>query len=130
MLKRNATVGLLLGLIAAISIALGGSASAYLYKKPAGHDCGKATLIGGFGGPPPSNVPRDAIPQVDTFIDRGTISCGAARRVMKEFEDSAIHAADGKGASPAGWKCGFSASLKAQSCTNKRHVEIATRSST
>jgi hypothetical protein len=126
MLKRYATVGLLLGLIAAISTPFVNSASGYLYKKPTGHDCGKATLIGGFGGPRPSNVPLDALPQVHTFVDRGTISCGAARQVMKEFEKSFEQpGAAGKGIAPAGWKCAFSASLKAQACTNKRHVEIS-----
>lgn len=126
MLKRYATTGLLLGLIAAITVALGSSASAYLYKKPTGHDCGKATLIGGFGGPAPSNVPRDAVPQIHTFIDRGTIACATARKVMQEFEKSFEQpGAVGKGVSPTGWKCAYSASLKGESCTNKHHVVIS-----
>ena len=56
MRKRPFATGLLLGLAALILI-LATTASAYLYKKPAGHDCGKATFTGGFGGPLPSNVP-------------------------------------------------------------------------
>jgi hypothetical protein len=123
--KRYAATGLLLGLGAAISIALSSSATAYLYKKPAGQDCGKATFIGGFGGPHPSNVSAKAIPQIHTFVDRGTISCATARRVMNQFEKSFFQPGGaGKGISPAGWKCGFSSSLKAQSCT-KQHVVIS-----
>lgn len=125
MLKRYAATGLLLGLSAAISIALSSPASAYLYKRPAGQDCGKAALIGGFGGPRPSNVSAKAIPQVHTFVDRGTISCAAARRVMDQFEKSFLQPGGaGKGISPAGWKCGFDASLKGQACT-KRHVLVS-----
>jgi hypothetical protein len=118
-----ATTGLLLGLAALILI-LATTASAYLYKKPAGHDCGKAPLIGGFGGPPPSNVPANARPQVHTFIVKGTISCATAKQVMSSFERS--DAGTGKGVSPTGWKCGFSAKLKGQSCTNAaKHVVIS-----
>ncbi len=126
MLKRCMTAVPLLGAIATATIGVASPASAYLYVKPAGHDCGKATLIGGFGGPRPSNVPLNAVPQVDTFVDRGTISCATARRVMSEFEKSAIQpGANGKGVSPAGWKCAFSASLKGQSCKNGKHVVIS-----
>lgn len=124
MLKR-VTTGLLLGL-GILTMILAASASAYLYKKPAGHDCGKAAVVGGFGGPAPSNVPANAIPQIDTFIHRGTISCATAKRVMNTFEKSfARPGASSKGISPAGWKCAFSSSLKGQSCTNARHVVIS-----
>lgn len=123
MLKRYATTGLLLGLAAAILI-VATTASAYLYKKPAGHDCGQATIIGGFGGPSPSNVPANARPQVDTFIVKGKISCSVAKQVMNKFEKSFV-TSPGKGGSPAGWKCGFSAKLKGQSCTNSKHVVIS-----
>ncbi len=126
MLKRYAATWLLLGSIAAISIAASSPASAYLYKKPTGHDCGKATIVGGFGGPPPSNVSANAVPQIDTFIDRGTISCATARQVMARFEKSFFEPGGaGKGISPAGWRCGFDSSLKSQACTNKRHVVIS-----
>jgi hypothetical protein len=123
MCKRPFATGLLLGLAALILI-LAATASAYLYKKPAGHDCGKATLIGGFGGPAPSNVPADARPQVDTFIVKGKISCAVAKQVMDKFEKSFV-TSPGKGVSPTGWKCGFSAKLKGQSCTNSKHVVLS-----
>jgi len=123
MLKRYATTGLLLGLAASILI-VATTASAYLYKKPAGQDCGKAGFIGGFGGPAPSNVPADAKPQVDTFIVKGKISCATAKRIMSSYEKSAI--GTGKGVSPAGWKCGFSAKLKGQSCASAaKHVVLS-----
>jgi hypothetical protein len=125
MLKRYAVTGLLLGVAGLILIAVT-TASAYVYKKPAGQDCGKATVIGGFGGPRPSNVPTNAIPQVDTFIDHGKISCASAKHTMGAFEKSfAQPGAAGKGISPTGWKCGFSAKLKGQSCANAKHVVIS-----
>src|SRR5271166_7123532 len=102
MLKRYATTGLLLSL-AALVLIVATTASAYLYKKPAGHDCGKVTFTGGFGGPAPSNVPKNAVPQIHTFIVHGSISCATAKRVMASFEKSAT--GTGKGVSPAGWKC-------------------------
>jgi hypothetical protein len=123
MRKRPFATGLLLGLAALILI-LATTASAYLYKKPAGHDCGKATLIGGFGGPAPSNVPADAKPQIHTFIVKGKISCAVAKQVMDKFEKSFV-ASPGKGVSPAGWKCAFSAKLKGQSCTDSKHVVLS-----
>ncbi|HEV2975021.1 MAG TPA: hypothetical protein VGX69_08505 [Solirubrobacteraceae bacterium] len=124
MLKRYVGAGLLLGL-GALALTVVTSASAYLYKKPTGHDCGKGTLIGGFGGPAPSNVAKNAIPQVHTLIDRGKISCTKAKRVMSAFEKSfLLPGASTKGVSPVGWKCGFSKSLKARSCTNSKHVVI------
>jgi hypothetical protein len=123
MRKRPIATGLLLGLAAMILI-LATTASAYLYKKPAGHDCGKATLIGGFGGPAPSNVPADAKPQIHTFIVKGKISCAIAKQVMDEFEKSFV-TSPGKGVSPTGWKCAFSAKLKGQSCTNSKHVVLS-----
>jgi hypothetical protein len=125
MLKRYAATGLLLGLAATIMI-LATTASAYLYKKPAGHDCGKVTFTGGFGGPAPSNVPKNAVPQIHTFIVKGTISCAKAKQVMSSFEKSFFTpAGTGKGISPAGWKCGFNAKLKGQSCTNAKHVVLS-----
>jgi hypothetical protein len=125
MLKRCAATGLLLGLGALILI-MTSAASAYVYKKPTGKDCGKAAIVGGFGGPRPTNVAANAIPQVDTFIVRGTISCATAKRVMNRFEKSfAQPGATSKGISPAGWKCAFSASLKGQSCSNSKHVVIS-----
>jgi hypothetical protein len=123
MRTRPLATGLLLGLVALILI-LATTASAYLYKKPAGQDCGEATLIGGFGGPAPSNVPADAKPQVHTFIVKGKISCAVAKQVMDKFEKSFV-TSPGKGVSPAGWKCGFSAKLKGQSCTNSKHVVLS-----
>jgi hypothetical protein len=123
MRMRPLATGLLLGLAALILI-LATTASAYLYKKPAGHDCGRATIIGGFGGPSPSNVPANARPQVDTFIVKGKISCAVAKQVMDKFEKSFV-TSPGKGVSPAGWKCGFSARLKGQSCTNSKHVVLS-----
>jgi hypothetical protein len=122
MLKRYATTGLLLGL-AALVLIVATTASAYLYKKPAGHDCGKVTFTGGFGGPLPSNVPKDAKPQIHTFIVHGSISCAKAKQVMSSFEKSAT--GTGKGVSPSGWKCGFSKALKGQQCTNAKHVQIS-----
>jgi hypothetical protein len=125
MLKRYATTGLLLGFAAAILI-VATTASAYLYKKPAGKDCGEATIVGGFGGPSPSNVPANARPQVDTFIVKGKVSCATAKQVMDKFEKSFAQPGAGtKGVSPAGWKCAFSAKLKGQSCTNSKHVVIS-----
>lgn len=125
MLKRYAATGLLLGLAALILIAVA-TASAYVYKKPAGKDCGKAAIVGGFGGPRPTNVAANAIPQIDTFIEHGKISCASAKRVMNTFEKSfAQPGAATKGISPAGWKCAFSAKLKGQSCTNAKHVLIS-----
>jgi hypothetical protein len=125
MLKRYATTGLLLGFVASILI-VATTASAYLYKKPAGKDCGQATIVGGFGGPAPSNVPADARPQVDTFIVKGKISCATAKQVMSKFEKSfAQPGATAKGISPTGWKCAFSAKLKGQSCTNSKHVVLS-----
>jgi hypothetical protein len=133
MLKRRATTGLLLTLAALIlilattaSVILATTASAYLYEKPAGQDCGKAAIIGGFGGPSPSNVPADARPQIDTFIVKGKVSCATAKQVMDKFEKSfAQPGAASKGISPAGWKCAFSKKLKGQSCTNAKHVVIS-----
>ena len=62
MLKRDATTGLLLGLAASILI-VATTASAYLYRsRPVS---GQATIVGGFGGPAPSNVPADAKPQIE-----------------------------------------------------------------
>jgi hypothetical protein len=125
MLKRYAATGLLLSLVALILIAAT-TASAYLYKKPAGHDCGQATVVGGFGGPAPSNVPANARPQIDTFIVKGKISCATAKQVMVKFEKSfAQPGAASKGISPAGWKCAFSKKLKGQSCTNSKHVVLS-----
>jgi hypothetical protein len=126
MLKRYAATGLLLSLVALILIAATTTASAYLYKKPAGHDCGEATVVGGFGGPTPSNVPANARPQVDTFIVKGKVSCTTAKQVMSKFEKSFAQPGAGtKGISPAGWKCAFSAKLKGQSCTNSEQVVIS-----
>jgi hypothetical protein len=124
MLKRYAATGLLLGL-GALVLTVVTSASAYLYTKPAGHDCGKGTFIGGFGGPAPSNVAKNAIPQVHTLIERGTISCAKAKQVMSAFEKSFFQpGASSKGVSPAGWKCAFNKSLKGRSCTDSKHVVI------
>jgi hypothetical protein len=120
MRKRPFATGLLLGLAALILI-LATTASAYLYKKPAGHDCGKATLIGGFGGPLPSNVPRGSKPQLHTFIVRGAISCAKAKRVMESYEKSFdTSAGAAKGKSPAGWKCAFSKQEGGDECTSSR----------
>jgi hypothetical protein len=125
MFKRYAATVLLLGLAALIPIAAT-TASAYLYKKPAGKDCGEATIVGGFGGPSPSNVPANARPQIDTFIVKGKVSCATAKQVMDKFEKSFAQPGAGtKGISPAGWKCAFSAKLKGQSCTNSKHVVIS-----
>jgi hypothetical protein len=125
MFKRYVTTVLLLGLAASILI-VATTASAYLYKKPAGKDCGEATIVGGFGGPSPSNVPANARPQVDTFIVKGKVSCATAKQVMDKFEKSFAQPGAGtKGISPAGWKCAFSAKLKGQSCTNSKHVVIS-----
>jgi hypothetical protein len=122
MLKRPFATGLLIGLVALI-LTLATTASAYLYKKPTGRDCGKVTFTGGFGGPAPSNVPKNAVPQIHTFIVHGSISCATAKQVMATFEKSAT--GTGKGVSPAGWKCGFSKKLKGQQCTNAKHVAIS-----
>jgi hypothetical protein len=126
MIKRCAATGLLLVLAPMILIAAT-TASAYVYKKPAGQDCGKAAVIGGVGGgPPPANVPSNAIPQIDTFIVKGKISCATAKQVMVKFEKSfAQPGAASKGISPAGWKCAFSEKLKGQSCTNAKHVVLS-----
>jgi hypothetical protein len=125
MLKRPLATGLLLSLAALILI-VATTASAYLYKKPPGKDCGKVTFTGGFGGPLPSNVPKNAKPQIHTFIVHGSISCATAKRVMATFEKSFYTPAGGsKGVSPAGWKCGFSKKLKSQQCTNSKHVQIS-----
>jgi hypothetical protein len=125
MLKRHAATGLLLTLAALILI-LATTASAYLYKKPAGQDCGKAAIIGGFGGPSPSNVPADARPQLHTFIVKGKVSCATAKQVMDKFEKSfAQPGAASKGISPAGWKCGYSKKVLGQECTNAKHVAIS-----
>jgi hypothetical protein len=122
MFKRRLASGLLLGLIALMLVA---TASASTYKKPAGHDCGKVTITGGFGGPLPANVPKDAVPQVHTFILKGKVSCATARSVMAKFEKSfQLPGAGTKGISPTGWKCQFSAKLKGQECTNSAHAEI------
>ena len=125
MLKRRAATGLLLSL-AALILVLATTASAYLYKKPPGHDCGKVTFTGGFGGPRPSNVPANAEPQVHTFIVGGKISCAMAKHVMATFERTFNTPAGGsKGISPAGWKCGYSKKVLGQECTNAKHVEIS-----
>jgi hypothetical protein len=125
MLKRHAATGLLLGL-AALILTLAATASAYKYKKPAGRDCGKVTFSGGFGGPSPSNVPKDAVPQIDTFIVHGKISCASAKHVMAQFEMSInTPAGGGKGVSPAGWKCGYNKKVSGQECTNAKHVAIS-----
>jgi hypothetical protein len=124
--KRPFATGLLLGLAALILI-LAATASAYLYKRPPGHDCGKVTFTGGFGGPLPSNVPVNAKPQVDTFIVRGNISCAKAKRVMASFEKTVNTPTGGsKGISPAGWKCGYSKAVLGQECTNvAKHTEVS-----
>jgi hypothetical protein len=125
MLKRHATPGLLLAL-AALFLVLAATASAYTYKRPSGQDCGKATVIGGFGGPRPTNVAANAVPEIHTFIHRGTISCAKARNVMTAFEKSFLApGAAGKGISPRGWKCAFNASLRGQACSNSKHVLIS-----
>jgi hypothetical protein len=125
MLKRRAATGLLLSL-AALILVLATTASAYLYKKPPGHDCGKVTFTGGFGGPRPSNVPVNAEPQIHTFIVAGKISCATARHVMATFERTFNTPAGGsKGISPTGWKCGYSKKVLGQECTNAKHVEIS-----
>ncbi len=124
MLRRLATIGLLLS-FATLTLVV--TASAYTYKKPAGKDCGKTTFSGGFGGPPPSNVPKNAKPQIDTFVVRGSVSCATAKRVMAAFEKNSNTPAGGAtGRSPAGWKCGFSKQEKGQECTNaSTHAVIA-----
>lgn len=125
MLKRHAATGLLLGLVALI-LTVAATASAYKYKKPAGRDCGKVTVTGGFGGPLPSNVPKNSVPQIHTFIIRGNISCASAKHVMASFEMSInTPAGGGKGISPAGWKCGYSKKVLGQECTNTKHVAIS-----
>ena len=125
MLKRCVATGLLLALASATMIVVT-AASAYVYTKPTGQDCGKAVVVGGFGGPRPSNVPVTSTPQIDTFIHHGSISCTKAKKVMDSFEESfARPGSDGKGISPAGWKCAFSAKLKGQACTNSKHVLIS-----
>jgi hypothetical protein len=122
MLKRRLATSLLLGLAVLV---LAATASAYTYTQPAGHDCGKVTFTGGFGGPLPSNVPKNAVPQVHTFILKGKTSCGTARHVMASFEKSFQQPGAGtKGISPAGWKCAFSKSLKGQQCTSSKHAEV------
>jgi hypothetical protein len=125
MLKRRAATGLLLSL-AALILVLATTASAYLYKRPPGHDCGNVTFTGGFGGPRPSNVPTNARPQIHTFIVKGKISCTMAKHVMATFERTLNTPGDGsKGISPAGWKCGYSKKVLGQECTNAKHVEIS-----
>jgi hypothetical protein len=126
MRKRPFATGLLFGLAALILI-LATTASAYLYKKPAGHDCGKVTFTGGFGGPAPSNVPANARPQIHTFIVHGHISCAKAKQVMASFEKSFNTPTGGsKGKSPAGWKCGYSKAVLGQECTSAaKHVEVS-----
>ncbi len=125
MFKRCTTTGLILGFAALIMI-LATTASAYLYKKSTGHDCGKVTFTGGFGGPLPSNVPKNAQPQVHTFIVHGKISCARAKQVMASFEKSFYTpAGGGKGVSPAGWKCGYSKKLEAQQRTNAKRVQVS-----
>jgi hypothetical protein len=123
MLRRLATMGLLLGLV----LGLATMASAYKYKKPAGRDCGKVSFSGGFGGPAPSNVPKNATPQIHTFIVRGKVSCAQAKKVMSEFEKSFNTPAGGsKGVSPAGWSCGYSKKEGGQECTNSSsHAVVA-----
>jgi len=124
MLKRLAAVGLLLSL-AGLILVLATAVSAYLYKKPPGRDCGKVTFTGGFGGPLPSNVPKNAVPQVHTFIVHGKISCASAKHVMAQFEMTInTPAGGGKGISPSGWKCGYSKKVLGQECTNAKHVAI------
>lgn len=125
MLKRGVATGFVLGLVALCSV-MSATSSAYTYEKPSGQDCGKATLIGGFGGPRPTNVAANAVPQIHTFVHRGKISCANARKVMSAFEKSFLQpGAAGKGVSPAGWKCAFNASLRGQACTNSKHVLIS-----
>jgi hypothetical protein len=120
MRKRPFATGLLLGLVALILV-LATTASAYLYKKPAGHDCGKATFTGGFGGPLPSNVPPGSKPQLHTFIVRGTVSCTKAKQVMANYEKS-FYTSTGatKGKSPAGWHCAFSKKESGDECASSR----------
>jgi hypothetical protein len=118
MRKRPFATGLLLGLAALILI-LATTASAYLYKRPPGQDCGKAAFTGGFGGPRPSNVPTNANPQIDTFIVRGHISCAKAKQVMTSYEKTINTPTGGsKGIAPAGWKCGYSKTALGQECVN------------
>jgi hypothetical protein len=123
MFKRLTMASLLLSLAV---LALAATATAYKYKKPAGHDCGKATFSGGFGGPPPSNVPKNATPQLDTLIVHGKISCAQAKHVMATFEMSFNTPAGGsKGISPSGWSCAFSKKEGGDECTNPSHTTIA-----
>jgi hypothetical protein len=124
MFKRFTITGLLLGLAL---LALVPTASAYTYKKPAGHDCGQATFSGGFGGPSPSNVPKNALPRLDTFIVHGRISCTQAKHVMGSFEKSFNTPAGGTtGVSPAGWRCGFNRPVGRNECVNSSsHARLA-----
>jgi len=101
------------------------TASAYLYKKPAGHDCGKVTFTGGFGGPLPSNIPKNAEPQIHTFIVKGSISCAKAKQIMSSFEKSAVGNRQRRSRRPAG-SAASAPSSRAQSCTNAaKHVVLS-----
>ncbi len=123
MAKRGLASGLLLGLAVLV---IASTASAYTYKKPAGKDCGKATYTGGgFGGPLPANVPKNAAPQVNTFILKGHVSCAAAKHVMTSREKGFLTPGVGtKGVSPKGWKCAFSKKLAGQSCSDSAHATV------
>lgn len=81
-------------------------------KNPSGHDCGKVTT-GGFGGPLPTGVPKNARPEEHAFILRGHVSCAIAKSVIQTFDRGSTTGPT----SPPGWKCAFKRSAHRNVCT-------------
>jgi hypothetical protein len=68
----------------------------FKYIKPKGQDCGMPMFAGGFGGPPPTGIPKGSKPSLDVFAVSHA-SCSLAKQVYNEVGKT--------GNPPAGWTC-------------------------
>ncbi len=71
-------------------------------------DCGKLTVVSGFGGGLPKGVPVGSKPQLHGFRVSGTIACKSVLRVLDAFEANSSDAAKLSDPPQPGWSpCNF-----------------------
>jgi hypothetical protein len=96
--------------IAAVALAAGSvlSVDPAVASASALKDCGKLSVVGGFGGRLPKGVPAGSRPQLDGYKVSGSISCAKVLHVLDAFEANASNAAKLSNPPAPGWSpCNF-----------------------
>jgi hypothetical protein len=101
-MRRFSVAAVTLAAVSALSIAPSAAGARAL------KDCGKLTVVSGFGGGLPKGVPVGSKPQLDGYRVSGSLSCKSVVRVLDAFEANASDASKLSEPPQPGWSpCNF-----------------------